>query len=443
MTAFPESTQLEQAAGKPARSWIRWAAVILAVAGWWMSFDLVKVGAGKEASNPWLQAECGAEAAGGGTFDCQSVLNSSWASVPLASQAGSTRIPLGVIGMAYFGFVGLWYLFVGPPTRRRWAWHLLIALVVGVGALQSLYLIWVMGGLLHQWCHGCLVTHAINFGLAVLTLTAFPWARDRRAVRPHPSARLALATLSAGAFLFLLHLAVTLALLVNGTARQLYQAHLRIVEDPDFVRWHYQQQPVHDLAPGEAPVYVGDAEARNTVVAFIDFQCPACKSARDALQAVMEKRPGQLRIDYRHFPLDLACNPELPRSAHPAACRASFALEAARVAGGAEGYRQMRALLYARHNQVESAAYMEWAKELGLDVGAFSAALRSDAVRARIGADIELGRSLGVEAIPVLFLNGRRVHYWSKPGTWEALLVLDAAADDDEPPPSADSTSAP
>jgi protein-disulfide isomerase/uncharacterized membrane protein len=419
-----ESTVPAGAASKPPRSWIRWTAVVLAAGGWWLSLDLVRLGFGQAASNPWLQAECGAAADTPETFDCQSVLNSQWASVPLSQQSGGPRLPVAVLGMGYFAFVGLWYLFVGPPTRRRWGWHLLIAAVVGCGLWQSLYMVYVMGSVLHRWCWGCVAAHAVNGGLALLTVIAFPWRRDRVGVAPHPSGRLALATLLAGTFLFLLHLTFMLVLLANNSARQVYQAHRRIVDDPEFICWQYERQPVQTIADADQPTSVGDADAPNTVVAFIDYQCSACQSACEVLSSIMREHPGLLRVDYRHFPLDRACNEYVPRSAHPAACRASMAVQAARRVGGAEGFRKMQELLHERQSQLETAAYAEWARELGLDVVAFSAAVRSQDVADRIESDIALGRQLGVETVPVLFLNGRKVEYWSKAATWEALLGL-------------------
>lgn len=427
-----DQTQPSRVVSGPPRGWIRWTAVVLALAGWWLSLDLVKLGFGRDASTPWLQAECGATSEAAETLDCQAVLNSKWASIALSRQPGSPRIPVAAFGMGYFAFVGLWYLFVGPPTRRRWGWHLLIVLVVGCGALYSGHLIQVMN-LLHKWCHGCLAVHAINGGLTLLTLAAFPWPRDRTGVTPHPAGRLALATLSASAFLFLMHPAMMLVLLANNSARQIYQAHTRIVDDPEFIRWNYQRQPLQTLLGDEQPTHAGDPDAPNTVVIFIDYQCPACKSAYDVLNTVMEKHPNQLRITHRHFPLDRTCNDQAPRSAHPVACRASLAAEAARVVGGTTGFRQMRALLYDRLNQLETARYQEWARELGLDVAAFSDALDSQAVADCIQTDVELGRQLGVEAIPVFFLNGRRLDYWSKVETWETLLGVESPAPTSSP----------
>jgi len=426
----PQSTSLVY---RPPRSWIRWTAVVLALAGWWFSLDLVRLSLGLAASTPWLQAECGAAADPSETLDCQSVLNSSWASIRLGNRPGAARIPVATFGMGYFAFVGLWYLFVGPPTRSRWAWHLLITMVIGCGALISLLMIHVMGNVLHRWCLGCVATHALNGGLLLLTIVAFPWTRERENFAPHPRGRLALATLTSGTLLFLLHLTITLILLASNSGSRWQRAYVNIVDDPEYVRWQYQRQPLQTALTDEQPAHAGNPTAPNTVVVFIDYQCPACKSAYDTLSTVMEEHPGALRVSYRHFPLDRSCNDGVQRSAHPAACGASLAAEAARVVGGSEGFLKMRDLLYERLNELENAPYSRWAAELELDDAAFSKALDSEEVARRVQEDVGLGKQLGVEAIPVLFLNGRRLHHWSKPETWQALLEVDEPSRASEP----------
>jgi len=408
---------------RPPRGWIRWLAVVLAAAGWWFSFDLAKISFGLEAATPWLQERCGPEAATNEVFDCRSVLNSASAWIPLSRQAGATRLPTSVLGMGYFAFLGLWYLFVGSPTRSRWARHLLIAAVVFCGMFVSASMIQEMHLVLRKWCAGCLAVHAINAGLFLLTIIAFPWRRDPANRAPHPRGRLALAALAACSFLFLLHLAIALVLIFNNSRVRTQTMYANIVDDPAYIVWQYERQPLRAELAGEQPVHAGAPDAPNHVVVFVDYQCPACKRARDALAELLRQRPGELRITYRHFPLDMTCNPHIPNGAHPAACRASEVVEAARIAGGDEAGLRMRALLYDRISELDAADYESWAEELGIDRVKFGEALASETPRRLVAEDIELGRRLDVEAIPVLYLNGRRLHFWSKIETWQALLI--------------------
>ncbi|MFQ5805820.1 MAG: DsbA family protein [Phycisphaerae bacterium] len=420
--ATPE-TPLRPANRKP---WVRWSAVLLCVVGWLLSVYLLMLTGGAKAA-PWMEIFCASDAGGGSAFDCNSVLRSRHAFVGGQANADggaqqSVGIPWGAFGAAYFGFVGLWFLFVGPASRNRFGWQVLIAAVVLIGCVISLYLIGVMGVELRRWCSGCLMVHGVNGAILVLTLLAFPWRKPVAPQKPHPPTALALATLCAGFFFAQLHFFFTAAAMASSNFREVYRRYTEIVDDPAFARWHYERSPVRELPLRDGDVISGPPDAPHTVVVFVDFQCTACRLARDMLSELLERYPEQLRVVYRHFPLDRSCNASQPRSPHPAACRATRAVEAARVAGGAAGFKAMRDLCYARLSRLDAADFSAWAAELGLDAAAFRAALDASAVSERIQADITLGNELGVNGVPVLFLDGRRLEHWRNAKTWEALL---------------------
>lgn len=422
MEANTEQTLPAYTDFRPPRRWIGWTAAALALVGWWLSCDLTMLSLGQSASNPWLQATCGSAAESGGTFDCQSVLASKWSRVPHEPAEGTLAIPIAAFGMAYFAFVGVWYVFVGSPTRSRWARHLLISAIVFLGLAESVHMVYVMASVLHKWCAACLATHAINALLGLLTIVAFPWFRDRENLAPHPRGRLALATLAACTFVFLLHPALLRVVQIAGAAKRLQGEYTKIANDPEFARWQYERGPLREIPSDDARVVAGEPDAPNKVVVFIDAQCSACLKAYDLIEDFRQKHPGVLCVDCRHFPLDRSCNDAYPHAGEPASCAAARAAEAARDVGGTEGFRKMRRLLFQRRHDLHAAPYAAWAGELGLDQAAFEAAFESAEVRQRVQADDELARELGVESAPTLFLNGRRLRYWSKLETWEALL---------------------
>jgi protein-disulfide isomerase len=222
-------------------------------------------------------------------------------------------------------------------------------------------------------------------------------------------------------------------LMSTSAARQALQAYRKIVDDPEFVRWQYQRQPVVSIPNDPQRPCLGDPNAPNTVVAFIEMQCTACMAACDVLAEILHRHPTALRVDFRHFPLDSACNEGWPRGGHPASCQAALAAEAARVVGGIAGFQKMRTLLHQHRHELQRAPYVQWAAGLGLEPAAFSGAMASDQVASRVRADIALGKQLGVEAVPVLFLNGRRLDHWSKAETWETLLGLESPAPTSDP----------
>jgi len=408
---------------------LRWAAVLLAAAGWYLSFQSLRVSAGAEISDPVMRMVCGGPEDPGG---CGSVLTS-----PQAYWGRQTPVPIPVstFGLGYFAFVGLWYVLVGPPTRERRLWHVVLAAVVFLGVLQSLAYIRIMAVDLRQWCEVCLLTHAVNGALAVLTVLAWPWRRTPTAWRPHPPARLVLATTLAGALAFFGHVAVVYVYTAGAILQRRTAAYAEVLEDPVFIRWHFERQPTVDLPLYEDEWFAGSPTAANTVVIFSDFQCTHCRGAEQMIAEVLARYPDRLRVAHRYYPQDAECNPD-PRyraGGHAAACRAARAALAVRAVAGDAAYGQMRKLLYERQHefpskplgkqdQAQQQCFEVWAAELGVDVAAFAAAMDSPAVHARVQADIALAEQLGVTAIPVVYLNRKRLLGWSQSETWNALL---------------------
>src|SRR5688572_24789160 len=51
----------------------------------------------------------------------------------------------------------------------------------------------------------------------------------------------------------------------------------------------------HTLGPSHAPV---------TIVEYGDFECPTCKQAAPSLKLLLSRFPEQVRLAFRHFPLE-------------------------------------------------------------------------------------------------------------------------------------------
>ena len=84
--------------------------VVQAAAAAWTSYLLTARHLMRsQADSGVLEMMCGK--AGG----CDAVLQSQWASMG--------NIPLGALGIAYFGMLGTWWLVVGAGNRRGRLWH--------------------------------------------------------------------------------------------------------------------------------------------------------------------------------------------------------------------------------------------------------------------------------------------------------------------------------
>lgn len=413
---------------KPA---LRWAGVVLACIAWYASFQTLRMSVSDASSGPLDSLLCG----GGhdGPNGCQSVLRSPYARMPLSKDPNAPQLPVAVLGMAYFGAVLLWYLFVGPPTRSgRW-WHLALLLVVLAGIWESGRFIVIMAFELHRWCGWCLVAHIANAGILIVTLLSWPWSRPTVTVPPHPLRRLALAAATAMLLLAVTHVALAYVMVAGKILHERTADYRKLLDDPAFIAWDHERQPVADLPLASDEVFRGDAGAPHTIVVFSDFQCTACRKLHETLNQVLVDHPHQIRIAYRHFPQDPECNPAFTAGGHAAACAAARAAEAARAIGGPGAYLALRDTIYEHQDELPAQLsannatqlqdlFTDWAIQIGLDATAFRAAYTAAEVRQHVANDIELGRKLDLSAMPVVYLDGKRVRGWSAPAVWNALL---------------------
>ena len=147
--------------------------------------------------------------------------------------------------------------------------------------------------------------------------------------------------------------------------------------------------------------YLGNKDAKVTLVEYSDFQCPACKAFEDIVKQLRESYSVEdLKIVYRHFPL---------RSIHP---NADLAAQAAEAAGEEGKFWEMKDLLF--KNQAEwskekdpRGLFGAYAKSLGLDVAEFDEdLLPEDDSKERVEKDYQSGVALGVNSTPTFILNG-------------------------------------
>jgi protein-disulfide isomerase len=147
----------------------------------------------------------------------------------------------------------------------------------------------------------------------------------------------------------------------------------------------------------------GPRDAAVTIVEFSDFQCPACAQAFGDLHDLLGRR-ADVRLVFRHFPLDPSCNAKVTRALHPEACLAAMAAECAAQLSRFWEYHDR---LFANQHALDRDSLFRYARELGLDIASFRTCLDAPATRARIMEDIDAATRAGVTSTPTLFINGR------------------------------------
>ncbi len=140
----------------------------------------------------------------------------------------------------------------------------------------------------------------------------------------------------------------------------------------------------------------GPVGAKATVAVFSDFQCPYCARVEPTLRQAEAAYPGALRVVWKHEPLPF----------HPNARPAAEAAEAAREQGK---FWPMHDKLFASQSSLSAATYEGAAKELGLDLTKFNAALAAHSGKKRIEEDEALAQRVGAQGTPTLFINCRKV----------------------------------
>lgn len=162
-----------------------------------------------------------------------------------------------------------------------------------------------------------------------------------------------------------------------------------------------QARPMPDPAdvlyvPVDQSPVLGNKNAAVTLVVFSEFQCPFCNRIRPTIAELQKKFGDDLRVVYKHNPLDF----------HP---RAEPAARAAIAAQNQNKFWEFHDLLFDNMSDLSDAAFERHAEALGLNMAKFKEDMASADTAARVAADVALGQRVKAQGTPHSFVNGRRV----------------------------------
>ncbi len=148
-------------------------------------------------------------------------------------------------------------------------------------------------------------------------------------------------------------------------------------------------------APYRAEVDIEGAPVRGTptapvtIIEYSDFHCPFCRRVQPTLTALLDKYKGQVRLVYKHLPLD---------GLHPQARRVS---EAAWCAAKQDKFWAFHDAVYADGTtDAADATLTRYASAAGLDTAAFTACLSTPEAGTAIQRDVAQGEALGLNSTP-------------------------------------------
>ncbi len=297
-------------------------------------------------------------------------------------------------------------------ARTRETLGTAVAVLGGLGFLFSAYMAAIAFGVLHTICLMCSALYLVSICLLVtswqLRNALRVGGRRQQAEADRP---VMIAGLGALAILALVAGYEVLSPPARAsTPEQIRQQH------PEFYSWFFSQPVIPSMAGTGASV--GAPAAAVTLVEFSDFQCGHCAKLHDALEELLPRERGRVRVVFRHFPLDASCNPKLTHSFHADACLAAIAAECA----GEQGrFWEYHGVLFDKQAQLGREYLIRYASDLGLDKERFITCLASDPPRLRVQHDIEDGQRAEIDSTPTIFLNDRRIK-----GALEPDRLLDA-----------------
>lgn len=141
----------------------------------------------------------------------------------------------------------------------------------------------------------------------------------------------------------------------------------------------------------------GPPNARVTVVAFSDFQCPFCKTFAERIATVSDEFPKDVRFVFRHLPITWS---------HPHAVSAALAAECAALQGR---FRAFHDTLFVNQAQLPTRTWTQYAVAAGVaDTGTLAACMKAPATATRLTRDSVTASVEEVAGTPTVYVNGKR-----------------------------------
>lgn len=214
--------------------------------------------------------------------------------------------------------------------------------------------------------------------------------------------------------LFLLFIAIIILAGVSIFGWYVYKYYQSIQkgEVPDeivamFPEQYNQEQtsaPTRDDDPAQ-----GNKDAKVTVIAFEDFQCPISGQEYPALKKVLPDYQDKVLFVYRDFPT----NHEFSQKA----------AEAAQCAYEQDMFWQYHDLLFLNQSLItDVSVFSTFAQQIGMNVSAFDQCLASERYKTEVQKDFFDGKLAGVDGTPTFFLNGYKLEGAYSEEFWREAL---------------------
>lgn len=343
------------------------------------------------------------------------------------SQSGFStlfRMPIAAYGLLWYLLAMFMVLIADYAGGRYYAWCLAILLplaAVSVAADIALAVILIVTKL---FCKFCIATYAVNIGILAAAVLWFLKARKEEqfslpgTLREIVSARESTPDRKAFQSSFVLFLfLLCFALFSTSYILTLKTGSRKLPADriASFMTGFYQQKAQKIDFP-DTGIILGNPGAKVTLYVFTDFLCSACHEFYKIEQYLFGKYGDRIRTVYYNFPLDQSCNSEIKRTVYRNSCIAARAFSAASDAGFTEEYTVKHFADYEKtHTRYDLnlalAAFrlMSPADRRGVSEARFRQMMYSDETTRRLEEHIRMGKELGIDSTPTIFIGGRKM----------------------------------
>lgn len=145
-------------------------------------------------------------------------------------------------------------------------------------------------------------------------------------------------------------------------------------------------------------VIFGKADAPITIVEYSDFECPFCSRGYNTVKQVMEEYKDQVRVIFKHLPLDF----------HPLALPAAKYFEALARQGGDKA-EKFHDLIFQNQGELKTkkeAFLKDAAKKVGADMAKLAKDIEDPKIMEQITKDMEEAKKFNISGTPGFIING-------------------------------------
>jgi protein-disulfide isomerase len=181
----------------------------------------------------------------------------------------------------------------------------------------------------------------------------------------------------------------------------LTKAYSRIALSPDETTLYLTSQDlpqvtvmqfINTIEIGKSPI-IGNAKARVTVTAFLDYQCPFCAKVYPVLQELLKKYPNDVKLVIKQYPLPM----------HQFAQKASLA---ALAAAKQNKFEKVTELFFTNFSTLNDDNIRKYLQEAGVDMPKYEKDLPGPDLKEILDQDLQAGKQVRVRGVPAVFING-------------------------------------